>query len=159
VSITSSVVSFGVAQKDGRIWVREVHSDATGVGTILDYLGASDAATTAQGIANTRAAILNVTLGDAEFETKRLIDASPLPLRWQTGAQLLTRIRNKYKLLSRGDLAKLAKWILKRILDGTVTDLQLQNAWGLTAQQWTTLKAKMQTLSDDQTVIDAAVGE
>lgn len=159
MAITSSVVSFSVAQKDGRIWVREVHSDATGVGSIIDYLGASDAQTTAQGIANTRATALNVSLADAEFAVKRLIDASPLPLRWQTGAQLLVRIRATYKQLTRADLARLAKWILARILDGTVTDLQLQNAWGLTAAQWVTLKAKMQALADQQTAIDAAVGE
>jgi hypothetical protein len=159
MAITSSVVSFSVAQKDGRIWVREVHSDATGVGATDDYLGASDAQSTAQATANARALVLNVTLADAEFATKRLVNASPLPLRWQTAAQLLARIRAAYKSSSTVQQARLAKWVLARIVDGTVTDLQLQNAFGLTGAQWTALKARMQTLADQQTAIDAAVGE
>jgi hypothetical protein len=160
MSITSSVVTVeSVAQRDGRRWVREVHSDGQGVAAIIDYLGASDASSTAQGIANTRATSLNVSLGDAEFAAKRLINASPLPLRWQTGAQLLARIRAAYRQYSQAELARLARWVLARIVDGTVTDLQLQNAFGLTGPQWVALKARMQTLADDQTAIDAAVGE
>jgi hypothetical protein len=159
MSITSSIVTIEGAQRDGRRWVREVHSDGQGVAAIIDYLGASNAGATAQTTANARATNLNESLADAEFEAKRLIDATPLPLRWQTGAQLLARIREAYRRFSQVELARLARWVLNRILDGTVTDQQLQNAFGLTAPQWTALKARMQIIADDQTVIDAAVGE
>lgn len=159
MSITSSVVTIEGAQKDDRHWVREVHSDAIGIAQIVDYLGASDAATTAQATANGRALVLNVALADAEFAAKRLIDASPLPLRWQTAAQFIARIRAAYQAFGKADLAHLATWILRRITDGTVTDNQLQAAFGLTSGQWTTLKARMQTLSNEQTDIDSSAGQ
>ena len=159
MSITSSVVTIEGSQIDGRRWVREVHSDAQGVAQITDYLGASNVATTAQATADARALLLNVSLADAEFAAKTLVDRSPLPLRFQTTAQFIARIRAAYGRLSKVDLARLAAWILNRILDGTVTDTQLQNAFGLTAGQWTTLKTKMQTLVANQVAVDAAVGE
>ncbi len=159
MSITSSVVTIEGPQIDGRRWVHEAHSDAQGVAALVDYLGASDVATTAQATANARALILNVKLADAEFVTKTLVDASPLPLRWQTAAQFIARIRGAYHIFDKANLARLAAWILNRILDGTVTDLQLQNAFGLTLAQWTALKARMQALASEQAAVDAAAGE
>lgn len=159
MSITSSIVTIEGPQIDGRRWVREVHSDAIGVAQIVDYLGPNNVATTAQATATARALVLNVTLADVEFAVKILVDVSPLPLRWQTAAQFIARIRAAYRNFNKADLARLAKWVLNRILDGTVTDSQLQNAFGLTSAQWTALKGRMQALATEQTAIDAAVGE
>lgn len=159
MSITSSVVTIEAAQKDGRRWVHEAHSDAIGVAQLVDYLGSSDVASTAQATANARALVLNIVLADTEFAAKRMIDASPLPLRWQTAAQFIARIRAAYKSFGKVDLARLATWILHRITDGTVTDAQLQAAFGLTSGQWTTLKARMQTLANEQADIDSAAGQ
>jgi hypothetical protein len=40
-----------------------------------------------------------------------------------------------------------------------VTDTQVRNAFGLTAGQWTTLKAKMTTWRTEYLDVQAAVGE
>ena len=159
MSITSSVVTVEHAQVDARRWVRETHSDAIGVAQIIDYLGASDAATTAQGIANARVAGLNESLADAEAREKCSIDANPVPFRWQTAGEFLDRLRAVYRNLSREQLARLATWITKRLDAGDVTATQLRNAFGLTAGQWTTLEAKMRALRAHWEAIDAAAGE
>lgn len=159
MAITSSVVTVEGAQIDGRRWVREVHSDAQGIAQIVDYLGASDAASTAQSIANARALVLNALLADGEVGTKTAIDGNPLPFRWQTAAEFLDRLRALYRNLSRDDLARLARWITRRIDAGDVTTTQLRNAFGLNTTQWTTLETKMRTLRADIETVDAAVGE
>ena len=159
MSITSSVVTVEHAQVDGRRWVREVHSDAIGVAQIVDYLGASNAATTAQGIANARVAGLNVQLADAEAQAKIADDRNPVPFRWQTAGEFLDWLRAVYRNLSREQLARLATWITKRLDDGSVTATQLRNAFGLTAGQWTTLEAKMRALRAHWEAVDAAAWE
>lgn len=156
MSITSSVVTLGNALVDGRKYVREVHSDASGVAATIDYLsGFVDY----QAVANARALVLNVQLADDECVLKIGIDATPLPLRFQTAAQFLDRLRAIYKNGSRVELAKLARWVTRRIDDGTVTAAQLRTAFGLTSGQWTTLENKMRALRANQDAIDAAVGE
>jgi hypothetical protein len=159
MAITSSVVTVGHAQIDGRRWVREVHSDAQGEAQTVDYLGSSDAATTAQGIANTRATVLNLSLADAECVYKLSVDASPAPLRWQTAAEFADRMRAIYRSATKEQLARLAIWVTRRIDLGQVTALQFRTAFGLTAGQWTTLETKMRTLRTNQEAVDAAVGE
>ena len=159
MAVTSSVVIVEGPQIDGRRWVREVHSDAQGVAQIIDYLGASDAATTAQGIANARVAGLNLSLADAEALEKVGINANPIPFRWQTAGEFLDRLRAFYKLATREELARMARYITRRIDDGSVTVAQLRNAFGLTAGQWTTLEAKMRALRANMEAIDAAAGE
>lgn len=155
--ITSSVVTIGHAQIDGRKYIREVHSDASGVAATIDYLGA--AGLDYQAIADARAAILNGSLADDEATAKIGIDATPLPLRFQTAAQFLDRLRAIYKSGSKADLAKLARWITRRLDDGHVTVSQLRTAWGLTLAQWNALEARMRTLRTNQEAVDAAAGE
>jgi len=159
MAITSSAVSVENPQIDGRRWVAEAHSDAVGVCARLSYLGQSDATSTAQGIANARAALLDAQLADAECLDRVQIDATPLPLRFQTAAQFVDRLRSFYRSLDREDLARLARWVTRRIDDGTVTVAQLRNAWGLTVGEWATLESKMRTLRAQIEAIDAAVGE
>ena len=159
MAITSSVVTVEHAQIDGRRWVREVHSDATGIAQIVDYLGASNAATTAQGIANARVATLNAQLAEAEARQKFGIDANPVPFRWQTAGEFLDRLRAFYRQATREQLARLARYVTRRIDDGSVTVAQLRNAFGLTTPQWTTLEAKMRALRAHWEAVDAAAGE
>jgi hypothetical protein len=159
MAITSSVVTVEHAQIDGRRYVREVHSDAQGVAAQIDYLGPANAQTTAQSVANARALILNVTLADEEVLGKVEIDATPLPLRFQTAAEFLQRIRDIYRHLSREQLARLARWITRRIDAGDVTVAQLRNAWGLTLAQWNALETRMRALRTNIEAVDAAVGE
>lgn len=82
-----------------------------------------------------------------------------LNLQHQTSAQFAARLRGMYKGATREQAARIAVWIIARIAAGDLTDTQMCNAFGLTVTQWTTLKARMQTLRDQWTAIQAATGE
>ena len=82
-----------------------------------------------------------------------------LNLVHQTAAELATRFRVKYRASSDLGCAKLAYWLIERITAGDITDAQARTAFGLTANQYTTLKAKMTTLHDQWVAVLAARGE
>ena len=82
-----------------------------------------------------------------------------LNLKHQTAPQFATRLRERYRSASREECARIASWILRHIANGDFTDLQVRNAFGLTAGQWTTLKAKMQALVDNYNAVQLAQGE
>lgn len=77
----------------------------------------------------------------------------------QTPAQLAARLRVRYKAAVGDDCARIATWLLGHIEAGDFTDAQVRTAFGLTAGQWTTLKAKMTSLRTAWQATIAAVGE
>lgn len=82
-----------------------------------------------------------------------------LNLQHQTAAQFAARLRQRYRNANREEAARLAKWILDHLEAGGFTDLQIRNAFGLTAGQWTTLKAKMTTMRTNYEAVQSAAGE
>lgn len=95
---------------------------------------------------------------DAEL-VQAVEDNRPAALAYQTGAQLAGRFRARYLNASRVDAAKLAYWLIERIADGTFTDTQVRNAFGLTVTQYNATKARMQTLHDQWAAVLSAQGE
>lgn len=81
-----------------------------------------------------------------------------LNLKHQTVAEFAARLRERYRNSSRGDAARIAKWILDHLEAGDFTETQLRNVFGLTAGQWTTLKAKMTNLRAAYEAVQAAQG-
>lgn len=82
-----------------------------------------------------------------------------LNLNHQTKAQFAARLRARYKSADKAEACRLAAWILDRIDAGDFTELQVRTAFGLTAGQWTTLKAKLTTQRTHHNAVQAAVGE
>ena len=82
-----------------------------------------------------------------------------LALNHQTAAQFAARLRARYKAASKVEACRLAAWILDHIDAGDFTELQVRNAFGLTAGQWTTLKAKLTTQRTNYQAVQAVVGE
>lgn len=83
-----------------------------------------------------------------------------LNLRYQTPAQFAARLRERFRSAEREECARIAHWILRRIAVGDFTEKHARNAFGLTVQQWTTLKTnKLQPLADAWVAIKAAMGE
>jgi len=82
-----------------------------------------------------------------------------LTLQHQTLAQFAARLRQRYKTAGREEAARIAKFVLDHIEAGDVTDLQVRNAFGLTAGQWTTLKAKMTSMRTNYEAVQTAMGE
>ena len=82
-----------------------------------------------------------------------------LNLRHQTPAQFAARFRARFKSASKAEACRLAAWVLDHLEAGDFIDLQLRNAFGLTAGQWTTLKAKLTTMRTNHNAVQSAVGE
>lgn len=82
-----------------------------------------------------------------------------LNLQHQTPAQFAARLRQRYKSANKDEAARLAKWVLDHLEAGDFTDVQIRNVFGLTAGQWTTLKAKMTTMRTNYEAVQTAAGE
>lgn len=146
------------AQANGREWVHEEHEDHTGTVHRRRYLGTQG--DTAGQVAILAAAAVAIVAALEAAELARLLrtDAAPVFV-YTTGAQMLSYLRDASRTAAAEECARLARWVIDRVNDGTVTTTQLRNAWGLTAAQWTTLQTKMQTLRANWLAVQAAVGE
>lgn len=82
-----------------------------------------------------------------------------LNLRHQTAAQFAARLREKYRTATSYECAVIANWILNKISSGDFTDLQVRNAFGLTAIQYTTLKNKLIALQNNYIAVLNSAGE
>lgn len=155
--VASSVfVIDGHAQADGRRYVRETHTRTVGAAIVIEYLAAvgTNYATVMTG----RVAGINERLADAELSS--CIDAGVFATLEQTAAQLAARFRERWQASSREECARMAYWLIERINAGSFTDIQVRNAFGLTLQQYTTLKSnKLTPYHDAWAAMLAAVGE
>lgn len=80
-------------------------------------------------------------------------------LRHATLAQLGAAWRERFRSASGIEAYRLARWIMARIADGTVTETQVRNFLGMTAAQWTTAKAKYQDWAAKYDAMQAAGGD
>lgn len=156
MSIVSSSFTLGTIQRDGRRFVHEVHTDNVAIDHIVDYLAAVGLDYAA--VLAARAILIAVQIADQEF-LDNLARTSGFTLNYQTKAELAARFRAVYLSATKAGAASMAYWLIERINDGTVTDAQVQAAFGLTAGQYATLKAKFTSLHDSWATVLAAVGE
>jgi hypothetical protein len=99
-------------------------------------------------------------LSAAEKEFDRAIETdSMVPLRFQTGAEALTRLRLRYRHYLREDLCRLARWIVNRVVAGDITVTQLRSAFNLNQSEWDALRTRMENLAADVTGVEVAAGE
>jgi hypothetical protein len=82
-----------------------------------------------------------------------------LTLKHATLQQLGEAFRERYRNATREECAKLAKWLIARVADGTFTETQVRNFFGLNVTQWNDLKARMQALIAHYDAVLAATGE
>lgn len=76
--------------------------------------------------------------------------------RHQTKVQYLRRLRERYRDAVKMDACRLAHRILKHLADGDVTLVQMQNAWGMTAQEWAAKAVNLQARADKWLAFKAA---
>lgn len=157
MSITSSTFAVGVAQADGRSYVREAHT--TDLAEVFEIEYGPVGVVAYQTVANARAVALDELLVQEEVNTTLDDLVTPLAPKRQTKTQFAARVREIYRNGSREQLARVARWILAHISNGDFTDAQVRAVFGLTAGQWTTLKTKMTTLVSNYDAVQIAVGE
>ena len=76
--------------------------------------------------------------------------------RHQTKVQYLRRLRERYRGAAKMDACRLANRMLRHLSDGDVTLAQMQNAWNMTAQEWTAKAVNLQARSDKWLAYKAA---
>jgi hypothetical protein len=82
-----------------------------------------------------------------------------LVLKHATLAQLGAAFRERYREAKGIEAFRLATWLVNRINDGTFTETQVRNFFGLTQVQWNNLKAKWQDWKAKYDDMTAASGE
>lgn len=76
--------------------------------------------------------------------------------RHQTKVQYLRRLRERYRDAVKMDACRLANRILRHLADGDVTLVQMQTAWGMTAQEWADKAVNLQARADKWLAFKAA---
>lgn len=77
----------------------------------------------------------------------------------QTPDQFLARFRERYRVSSGEEAARLAAWLADRLDAGDVTDAQLRVAFGKTAGEAAAFVTKAKALRDARATLVAARGE
>ena len=149
-------ISVGHLQADGRRYVSEAFSDAVGVYSANTYLAADGLDYNA--IASAKEPIL--ILQFAEVEARGDIEGNFRPTaRFQTLPEELLKIRERY-LSSKGmETCVIARWIVDRLNDGSVTVVQIRTAFNVTPAQWNAINGRMDTFANSLTSVESAVGE
>lgn len=156
MALTVQIIPEGHAQKDGRRWVVEVHSDAQGEVARISYKGRDTDDRNA--IASARSGRILSDLAIQELKDAIQQNIKPA-MRFATAQQFANYIAETYPSLTGEQQAHLAWWISNRLAAGDVTDAQMQNLFGLTAGQWNTRKAKIQTLAAQYEAVQNAVAQ
>lgn len=82
-----------------------------------------------------------------------------LALRHATSAQLAAAFRERFRDAKGLEAGRLSRWLLDRISDGTWTDNQVRNAFGLTVTQYNNLKTRLETRAARYDAVMADAGE
>lgn len=155
MAIINSTIIEDRAQANGQRWIRERHTDDTGL--THDYVWMAEPGQATATILASRAAWLGTWLRDQEIE--RVIwdienGTMPTAPRYNTLAQVGVALREAYRTLSGAAVAHAARWALTR------TDTELK-AWfgGLTTPQLTALKTRLTNRVAALDALNALAGE
>ena len=83
-----------------------------------------------------------------------------LLLKYATKSQVAAAFRERYRNATQIEACRLAKWLLDHIDDGTFTATQVQNAFGITVNQWNnTVQPKLSSQRDTYNAALAEAGQ
>lgn len=154
--IVSSVISDDAAQRDGRRWITELHTDHLGEQYRFAYLG--PAGVDANAILSARVSGIAQALIDREVgrnveEIMRLGSEATPTLRHSTVAENVLALRQAYASAARLEAIMAGDYLSAR------TDAQLRTAFSMTAAQVTTLRTnKLTPAANAAATIRAASG-
>jgi hypothetical protein len=140
--IVSSTFVESLAQKDGRKYVTETHTDHLGLNWLFNWL--ANAGLDPQAAVTARGAALANQLRDAEIDAnvaKIKFEGSlaAYTLNYSTATQNFAALREAYKTASKVEAIMIGDFLAAR------TDAQLQSLFGMTAAQVTTLRTNKLT--------------
>lgn len=157
MAIVSSVIAANDAQKDGRRWIRERHTDQ--VGKVWERVYLTTAGADINAALATFATQLALDIRDAEIASNvaQIVMlgslASPTTV-YSTGAQNFAGLRTAYQFATQTQAIMIGDFL------SSLTDGQLQTAFGMTAGQVTTLRTNRLTpAANTASTIRAAAGQ
>lgn len=155
--IVSSIIADTNVQKDGRKWVREIHTDQVGVQYVRNYLaGAADDLNAALAAYATQ---LGVDINAAEIASNVAAitvngSVAVVTSTYSTAAQMQTALRSAYQTATRVQAVMIGDFL------SGLTSVQLQTLFSMTAAQVTTLRTNRLTpAATTATAIRAAAGQ
>jgi hypothetical protein len=154
--IVSSIIAEDARQADGRRWIAERHTDQLGLAYEFRYLVAASADAVA--LMTARVAIINADLTAREIAANlaavATLGSQAVPtFSYSTVAQNVAALRAAYASATQQQAIFAGEYL------GSLTDAQLQSAFGLTAAQVTTLRAsKLTPAASAAATIRAAAG-
>lgn len=157
MTITVSVFPDNHTQADGRRFVLEIFEDGIGEVTRRRYL--SEDGANYQAVADARIPKIEARLVEIEKGEHVALDKQPTSLRFQTVPELLLQIRQDYLTATGRNACIIAKWIVDRLDDATITPAQCQTAWGASPAEWSAINGTMDTYAAAIVSVDGAVGE
>lgn len=142
MAIVSSVLIEAAPQRDGRLWSGEQHTDQLGL--VYLYRTLLDAGVNATTVMNARVATINALLTANEIAANlagiETLGTEFVPtFNYSTAAQNAAAVRAAYATMTRTQAIFTGEFL------GALTDVQLENAFGLTQGQVTTLRANKLT--------------
>ncbi len=154
--VSSSYVLDGPAQADGSQWIRETHTDHLGGLHRWPYKALPSI--NRETVLAVHALRVAEMLADDEYDRLILVPGL-ITIEMQTNPQFAGRFRQDYQSSDRERCAYLATWALNHIDNGNFTDAGVRNVFGLTVNQYNTLKAKWTALRTNWNAVQAAAGE
>lgn len=153
-------ITVGHLQRDNRRYITETHSDAFGVYANIRYLSSPNP-TTEQLNATATQREPELIQQNANNEAREDVDNNKQPTaRFQTISEELEKIRERYEKSKGAETCRIARWIVDRLDDGSVTVVQMRLAFGgISTAQWNAINGRMDTFSAAITSVESAVGE
>lgn len=157
MAIVSSVLIEAALQRDGRLWSGEQHTDQLGL--VYLYRTLLDAGVNATTVMNARVAVINALLITNEIAAnlaaiETLGAPAAVTFNYSTAAQNAAAVRAAYATMTQTQAIFTGEFL------GSLTDAQLQNAFGLTAGQVTALRTnKLTPATVAAATIRASVGQ
>lgn len=155
--IVSSIIAATDTQKDGRKWIRELHTDHVAVQYVRHYLTAGNADVNAALAAYAAILASNINLGEIASNIAAVTANGSLAVItfvYSTAAENRTALRVAYQFSTRTEAIMIGDFL------SSLTDVQLQTIFAMTAGQVTTLRTnKLTPAASLAASIRAAAGQ
>lgn len=156
-AVLTSVIAQDLAQKDGRRWIEELHTDQFGIQHPRFYMCAAAFDAAAQLLLDKAQTIIDLQNQETDTNVAQVTTIGSLAaptFNYSTVNQNLAALRAAYQTSTQTQAIMIGDYL------STLTDAQLQNIFGLTAGQVTTLRSnKLTPAATMAASIRSAVGQ
>lgn len=149
-------VTVGHLQRDGRRYITEEFSDAVGVYFENTYLAPDGQ----DHLATSQSKEADLIRQFSNSEALQDVEGKSRPTaRFQSIDEELLKVRERYLKSTGMETCRIARWVVDRLNDGSVTVVQMRTAFSVSPAQWNSINGRMDTFANSLTSVEGAVGE